>query len=312
MFNLLPRMVQKSILYVHYSSNSKIYRLNDEDQFPLPNAVFFELRTKCTGRCSFCAASIQNEIRPDTVMEFDLYDKIISDLAGLDYSGRVAFHVNSEPLIVQNLEKYISIAREKLPKSWIQILTNGRSLTLRKAESLMKEKINEISVNHYNDADYQMQAIPERLITIRDEVISKYYPRKNIQCGHGPGNLSEESIFRYNIFLRRETEVLDNRAGNAPNKEIKASENMLGFCELPFNQINITTDGSVGLCCADLYFNNKMGNLKEQSISSIWNGKEFNAVRQALLSNNRKTNSLCVKCDFVGVKGKLFPKLNIF
>ena len=41
------------------------------------NAIFFELRTRCNSKCNFCAASIQNEIRPDVAMPFQVYNKAI-------------------------------------------------------------------------------------------------------------------------------------------------------------------------------------------------------------------------------------------
>ena len=308
-FRSLPFGVKKAMLEAYYTNKSKKYRLGDDDQFPLPEGVFFELRTKCSGRCSFCAASIQNETRPDSVMEFGLFNKVITELADLDYSGRVAFHVNNEPLIVPDLEKYLSLTREKLPRAWIQILTNGRSLSIKRAESLMEAKVNEITVNHYDDDDYLKQILPPRFASIRDEVISKYYPKKFIRSGHGPGKFNVGTVFRYNVMNRRETEVLTNRAASAPNKEGLVGENMLGFCQYPFIQFNITTDGRVGLCCADLYFKSIMGNVKNQTVSEIWFGKEFQAERKALLANDRTGNSLCQTCDFVGVKGRLFPKL---
>ena len=37
------------------------------------DTVYFEIRTKCNSQCSFCAASIQNETRPDITMDFNLY-----------------------------------------------------------------------------------------------------------------------------------------------------------------------------------------------------------------------------------------------
>ena len=288
---------------------SKKYRLIDNNHLPLPKEVFFELRTKCNGRCSFCAASIQTETRSDTVMEFKLFNKVVNELESLNYSGRIGFHVNNEPLIVPHLEKYIVIARKKLPNAWIQILTNGRSLTINKADSLMQSKVNEISINHYDDKDYFNQSIPVKFLTIKDKIITKYYPKKYIKQGHGPENTGKNNIFRYNIFLRRETEILTNRAGTAPNKKPISEKNILGFCERPFKQFNITTDGKVSQCCDDLYFDYPMGNLKENSILDIWFGKKFETARKSLLNNDRNSHPMCKTCDFIGVKGRL-QKLN--
>ena len=52
----------------------------DIDRTPIFNSIFFEVRTKCNGRCSFCAASAQNDIREDKKMPIALYKKVIGEL----------------------------------------------------------------------------------------------------------------------------------------------------------------------------------------------------------------------------------------
>ena len=82
-----------------------------EEPAPLFHTIFFEARTRCNSRCAFCAASIQNETREDLVLPFDLHAKVIDELAELGYHGQIAYHINSEPLLVPNLEQYIEYAR---------------------------------------------------------------------------------------------------------------------------------------------------------------------------------------------------------
>jgi hypothetical protein len=43
--------------------------------------------------------------------------------------------------------------------------------------------------------------------------------------------------------------------------------------------------------------------------TEIWFGKEFQAARKALLGNDRNGHPMCKACDFVGVKGRFFPRL---
>ena len=237
-------------------------------------------------------------------MDMGLFEKVIGELAELNYDGRVAFHVNNEPLIVPNLEQYISAARAQLPHAWIQILTNGRSLSISRAASLLSVGVNEISINHYNDEDYLSGRVPEKFDEIRDQVIRQYYPHDAIIGGHGPPANKKDLIFRYNVFLRRETEVMSNRAGTAPNNPGLTGHNVLGFCEYPFTQLNITADGTVSQCCADLYFRNAMGNVRDMTVLDIWYGSAFRKARRALLANDRNGNFLCKSCDFLGVKSK--------
>ena len=82
---------------------------------PLFRTVFFELRTRCNSRCSFCAAAVQFEKRPDATMPFDLYAKAIDDLAGIGYEGAIAYHVNNDPLVVPGFDLRGGSAAPGLP-----------------------------------------------------------------------------------------------------------------------------------------------------------------------------------------------------
>lgn len=269
---------------------------------PLFEAVFFELRTRCNGQCSFCAASVQNDQRPDQTMPFDLFRKVVEDLADLDYSGRVAFHVHSDPLMVQNLDRYVGFAREKLPQAWLQILTNGKALNDKRGNALLGAGINELTVNHYTDD--LAAPLPTNIVQFREEIIPRYYSSEEVAEGYGPDG--GPAVFRFNINRRRQTEVLTNRAGTAPNKVALTGENVFGFCVYPFTQLNITVDGEVSMCCHDFFFQEAVGNVRDRSVMEIWHGAPFRRVRDELLRNDRSRNRICRRCDFFGVRTSSF------
>ncbi len=114
---------------------------------PLFQTVFFELRTRCNGVCSFCAASRQHETREDRTMPFDLYEKVIADLSAMNYEGQVAYHVNNEPLIVPDLPRFIAHARSELPRAWIRIYTNGLALSEKKGREILEAGVDEVTIN---------------------------------------------------------------------------------------------------------------------------------------------------------------------
>jgi len=266
---------------------------------PLFNGVFFEVRTRCNGTCPFCAASVGNEKREDSSMPFSLYEKVINELAELNFSGRIAYHINNDPLIFRPLPDFIAYARQALPGAWIQVLTNGKALTLKIADNILKSGLNELSINVYND---DLSApLPKIISDISEEVVPKYYVSSLVKKGFGP-DTAQSGIFRFNVFRRRLTEELETRGGSSPNKLIKA-QGPRGFCEYPFTQLNISTKGIVSKCCSDFYFSDPMGNVYSQSLLDIWYGNKFTSVRQHLLSGNRSRLSQCRDCDFYGCFG---------
>ena len=266
---------------------------------PLFDAVFFEVRSKCNGQCSFCAASVQNEIRPDVEMSFFTYQVAIDQLQELGFKGRIAYHINNDPLLFAPLAEFVEYARKSLPEAWIQILTNGRSLRSDLAERLLQAGINELSINYYND-DLDAD-LPERIKSVRDHIIPKFYSGDAVREGFGPLDTGAP-IFRFNVFRRKQTAVLETRGGSSPNA-LASPKKPRGFCQYPFTQLNVNAAGDVSKCCSDFYFSHIMGNIHERRLFDIWYGPEFSRVRLSLLSGDRSNLPNCKDCDFFGCFG---------
>lgn len=109
-------------------------------------------------------------------MNFDLFKKVILELVDLNYKGRIAFHVNSEPLLMKNLDEFISFAREHLKESWVQILSNGKSLNTVNGKKIIDAGIDELSLNIYND-DLNAK-LPKNVIKFEEEVLYKEFDKK--------------------------------------------------------------------------------------------------------------------------------------
>ena len=273
---------------------------------PLFRTVFFELRTRCNSRCSFCAAAVQSETRPDVTMPFDTYARVIDDLVAIDYRGEIAYHVNNEPLMVPDLDRFVAHARARLPHAWLRIYTNGLALSRVKGEALLRAGLDEMTVNWY--ASDPGAPLPAHLLAFRDEVLPRFHPPERVRPGTGPERHGDRSIFRFNINRRRIDEVIDSRAGSAPNKQARP-EDATGFCEHPFTQLNITVDGRVGRCCADFYFDDVMGNVSRQRLLEIWHGEPLELARRQLLRGDRSGSARCSRCDFRGVVVERAPAI---
>lgn len=311
--SLISRFISKIIRFLPFKPvkkfvySSRIQQLEVSKKKPMFGTVYFQVRTRCNNRCSFCAASVFNEKRKDISMSIEIYKKAIKELAELNFDGTIAYHVNNEPLIFKDLVEFVKIARGMLPGCWIQILTNGRALNYKLGKDLLEAGINEMSVNIYND-DFH-SPIPKGVRVFRDELLLEYYPSDKIGKGHRVDKEMPGDVFRFNIFRRRLTQILSSRGGSAPNK--KSYDEVYGFCEFPFTQLNINADGTVSKCCSDFYFLDPMGNIKDSTIMEIWNGNNFNSVREKLIEGQRAYLKNCNECDYYGVKKIRFCSLDI-
>jgi len=309
----------KRVLRKLFVDKKRIASLSaSEESTPLFDTIYFEVRTRCNSTCSFCAAAIHSETRPDTNLPETLYKKSINELAEVAYTGRVAYHVNNDPLLFTDLPTYVKYASDKLPNARIQVLTNGLALNLKKATTLIDSGINELTVNCYTDDTETLNRwkkmstlesewavlgrFPQKYTRIAEYLISHY----GLEGKQSPFSIksppnSHFKDFEYSFLPSRLTTIKTNRAGTAPNKrDTRVEQN--GFCEYPFTQFNVTTDGRVSKCCADLYFEDVMGNIKDQTIMDIWASDQFSAVRKKLLVGRRENLGQCHGCDFYGVK----------
>jgi radical SAM protein with 4Fe4S-binding SPASM domain len=61
----------------------------------------------------------------------------------------------------------------------------------------------------------------------------------------------------------------------------------------------VYVDGSVTTCCLDEHLENRIGNLRESSLSSLWNGQKMHAWRLAQIRGDFKgSGPLCPRCNW--------------
>jgi radical SAM protein with 4Fe4S-binding SPASM domain len=292
--NFLNNLLQKKKL----EKLKKIYKNYIlEKKFFLPRIVHLETRTKCSGRCSFCLAAVATDPRNDELMSMDLFLKIINDLKTINYNNRLSLYNNNEPLLDSRIFELVKISRRELPKSFIEIKTNGRSLTFDKLVELFNSGLDYLYINDYVDEEsYKKKFFSKRVEELQKEIInSRRFKGKN----------EDHSIERISIALRFEGEVLNSRAGTAPNRKDVLSNSCQWkpkqlLCFRPFEMITINPNGYVALCSEDLLFKEVIGDVKKDTIKDIWMSDKYFLVRDNLLQGNRDCKSTCSKCDYRG------------
>jgi len=258
-------------------------------------AVFFEVVNKCNSSCSFCSASVQNDLRERKEMTFDLYNKLIEELVQMHFTGRVAYHVANDPLVFADLEHFVAHARAKLPQCWIQIMTNGIALTPKRGAALLESGMDELYINFYRTSRTQ-KLYPNAAKFITD-VLEKRFPNKK---GAVYTSNDGKSRLKFTLVPRWAKETLWSRGGSSPNKPADDAR-VRGFCLYPWTQLNISTDGLVSKCCADICFTDAMGDLTEKSIVEVWHGEQFTDVRKKLMLGARRALQGCCECDYFGI-----------
>ena len=58
-----------------------------------------------------------------------LIQKIVSELSELDYPNRLSFYNNNEPFLDKRIYEIIALARQALPKAFLELKSNGASFS---------------------------------------------------------------------------------------------------------------------------------------------------------------------------------------
>ena len=188
--------------------------------------------------------------------------KVIKELSDLEYKNEIGFHTFNEPLQDPRLYYILSYTREFLPDNKILLWTNGMNLT----KTLIW--------------DFEELKNIRYVISIYDQ---KAFNRM--------GNLRETGV---------PFETLDFRSGHNNQKDIlqiySTSEiNLTKKCFAPYNQVIISYQGDVSLCCFDWNRSVTFGNIKDSGLAEILASKKMiDAYKN--LSNGDRIYDVCKRC----------------
>lgn len=235
--------------------------------------VEIETVNRCNGSCSFCPVSKGNDTREYKIMSEELFEKIIHQLADINYSGKLALFSNNEPFLDENILIRHWYARKMLPNARMHLFTNGTLLSIERFQELMLY-LDELIIDNYQQ--------DLKLIKPCQEILE--------YCEEHP-----ELKRKVTIVLRKPQEILTTRGGDAPNRKEIVSYGK-ERCVLPYKQLIIRPDGKVSLCCNDSLGKNTLGDLAKDSILDVWNNQKFKVVREALYQGRENWKN-CKYCD---------------
>lgn len=241
-------------------------------RMPIFKTVEIETFNRCNGTCSFCPVNKYNDSRKPYQMDEDLFADIISQLQKMQYNGRVCLYSNNEPLLDERIVHFSKQLYEALPYAKVHMFTNGTLLNEEKFLSLISY-LDELIIDNYNDD-----------LVLLSNVRDLYENYKNAPFFN-----------KVKFVLRLRNDMLSTRGGYAPNRT-KLPDFSDASCVLPFVQMIIRPDGTVGLCCNAPLSNMVLGRLDEHSLLDIWYGLEYQSLRNSILQGRCNVEK-CKYCD---------------
>lgn len=280
-----PNIPRKSlVLDKHLEGNQDNAALS-----PFFSLIEFNLSGLCNRKCVFCPR-VDPSVYPNVNehIPIELYEKIMKELAEVDYDGMILFSAFGEPLLYKNLEVVLKLSKQYCPEVRNESVTDGDFVTADKLRALFAAGLDTLLISMYDGPEQE-----------------EYFRGLTQEAG-----LSETQVVLRKRWLPPEEHygiTLSNRSGMVEIPEVGVGplkEPLKRPCFYPFYQVLVDYDGAVLLCPHDWGKKLVVGNLNDNTIHELWDSRVMRRVRRNLANSDRNF----APCNLCDVDGTLMGK----
>jgi radical SAM protein with 4Fe4S-binding SPASM domain len=291
-----------------------------------PGALLIDITNRCNAKCVWCP---NPDLTHVGAMDMDVYRKIIDDYGSR--GGVVTFGTFGEPLMDKHMKERIEYLKRYPKIHKIEVLTNGFFLNDKMVPLLVEHGVGvDISLDELDKQTFE-DVKKMSFDVVRDNIVN--FLEINSKASRPvPVNIRiktlktvEETLAQelFKIIASHDCSVVlnsidDNIISNWAGKLDKeafikeyeiSSPDKTRYTHKRFNQTNVAPctqlwkrivvywDGSVVLCCADMFSRSIVGDLKSNSITEIWNGPDLKKLRGQMVNRQRFEVPICQDCD---------------
>ena len=279
--------------------------------------VNIEISNICNLQCSFCP----EVIRAKKLIEIDLFEKVISQVAPL--TDQVCFHLMGDPLVHPKLAELVEICDRYQVK--IFFVTNGVLLREKQAELLLHPAFRQVNFSLHsffdNFKDQSPDVYLERIFSYTELAFERRpdlyinYRLWNLDDPLGTGEKNREMLrrieARFNIQIDPERDVRREKSAKIKNRLYLHfdTEFVWPALELPVlgdsgtcyglsNHFGVLVDGTVVPCCLDKEGSIPLGNIIDLPIEEILQAPRSRQILKGF-QDGRLVEDLCKRCQYI-------------
>ncbi len=292
-------------------------------QWGLPFTLSFEPTTACNLRCPECPSGLRAFTRPTGNLKSDFFRRTLDEVA--DDLVYLIFYFQGEPYIHPQFLDMVQHARER--GIYTITSTNGHFLNDENARRTVESGLDRliISIDGTTQEVYEQYRIGGRLDVVLQGA------RNVVRWKRQLGSRTPHLIFQMLVVrpnehqldevrrLAREIGIDEVKFKTAQFYDYENGHPLLpqqeryaryrrrtdgryeirnplhNHCWKLWHSCVITWDGLVAPCCFDKDVQHRLGDLKTQSLRSVWRGAAFQAFRRRLLLGRREID-ICTNC----------------
>lgn len=285
-----------------------------------PYAAYIFPTNLCNFKCSYCGHALgikgmKQEYGIDLInMSMDTFRKVIDQLKEFPEKLKViSLTGHGEPLINPKLPDMIAYAHEQNVAERIEFISNASLLTHELSIALIEAGLDCIRISLQGLSAEKYQTVCGYAIDFEKfigEIAYLYQNKKqcnvfvkimDIALGAG-----EQDIF-YNMFSDISDRMFVEQckpvySGVETTKDLQVEEDRYGrmheprlVCPLCFYMIGVMPNGDISPC-ETIYKPDVLGNVHEDTIWNMWNGKRRLEFQKMQLMKKRMENPGCARC----------------
>jgi radical SAM protein with 4Fe4S-binding SPASM domain len=304
------------------------------DILPLKTPLIIEYYPiyACNFKCNYCLFSLPKNkrhfISNVTVMDLNLFKKSIDDIKEFPEKVKMLrFGGIGEPLMHNNISEMVKYAYENQVAETIEIISNGSLLNKSLSDKLINAGLTRliISVQGVSGEKYKKVSDVDLNFNSFIKNIEYFYKNKiNTHLYIKIADVALDNVQEEKTFFELFGDICDSIAvehivpiqQHIDYKGIIREDNLditqfgqnaidVKICPQPFFTLRINTDGKI-LPCYSFEFPCFVGDCNLNSVTKIWESKEYNNFRLKMLHGRETVSEICKKCKII--KHRIFQE----
>lgn len=281
---------------------------------PFPPRINIEPTNHCNMKCIMCPHGVMT--RKKGTMDMKTFKNLIDECAC--YDSTIWLHLLGEPFLNPNIFEMIKYSHEKHIKK-IGLSTNGTFLEKNIAEKILKSGLTrlECSVDAVDNQSYKEMRNSDDYDNLVDNIRYLLQLKKDLEIKNPVISIQfvkmkksdkflKDSFSQWKDYLNDEDFIMTIEYSSFAG-QLKNSKNFFSTCKNKGEKRNpcgwlwkgtvILYNGDVTICGGDYDGKSVLGNIKNQSLESIWMGEKYNNLRRLHIERQFRNTGLCSICD---------------
>lgn len=256
-------------------------RIKEEQDFP--SVVLIDTISYCNLKCSMCP-HVHMRRKPG-IMSWNLYRKIIDEIALENPEAQIWITFFGEGLILKDLPEKIRYAKDSGLKH-IDFNSNGNLLNYENSKQLIEAGLDRllVGIDAFEPETYAKNRVGGDLNKAVEGVLTYHKLLKEIgrdgqsvcvqfvEMENNRGEMKKFIDFWNAQGVPVKVRPMISWAGKVEAANLKQDMQRLP-CYWAMNTINITDTGEIALCSVDLECEVPMGNIRDRTIKEAWKSK---------------------------------------